>query len=85
MIKPVALEIMKSDSIHSTQESKDCCPAQGGWMRRGMEIAVGKKDLMRWIKKILDPEKNLDLEFLGKLEIKELEILLAALRVRIEQ
>ncbi len=85
MMKPAAFEIMRPDSIHWPQGPKDCFPGQGAGMGRNREIAVGKKDLMKWIKKILDPEKNLDLEFLGRLEIKELETLLAALRVRMER
>jgi hypothetical protein len=50
-----------------------------------MTTRLSKKELIQLIKRILDLNKNGDLDFLFKLDSGELEVLLAAIRDRMEQ
>ena len=50
-----------------------------------MTTTLSKKELIQLIKRILDLNKNWDLDFLFKLDSGELEVLLAAIRDRMEQ
>ena len=53
--------------------------------QKSLGTGLPKEEIMRLLKKFLGLDKDRDLDFLSKLETGELEILLAAVRDRVER